>query len=239
MSGPGGQRPRRRTRIDGQFAPRLIEMLRSPAMAVLSLSARRMLERMEVELADHGGTDNGRLPVTFDDFVAFNIHRKSVAPAMRELEALGFIEIMERGRAGNAEWRRPNLFRLTFRDVSRAAPTHEWRRIKTMEEAKALAQAARNPPRQKQNSSGGFCHFPVVETATESPVSIVEKPPLQAIVEKAGQLSISRVRDVSSLTRISAALSTPAVDPSAPPPATAAGRPLARGPSAQRRRRRP
>ena len=194
-SGPGGQRPRRRTQIDGQFAPRLIEMLRSPAMALLSLSARRILARLEIQLAGHGGADNGRLPARSTSSYAISIRRKSFAPAIRELEALGFVEVTERGRAGNAEWRRPNLFRLTFRDVSRAAPTHEWRRIKTMEEAKALAQAARNPPRQKQNSSGGFCHFPVVETATESPVSIVEKPPLQAIVEKAGRLSISRVRD--------------------------------------------
>jgi hypothetical protein len=219
MSVPGGQRPRRRTRIDGQFAPRLIEMLRSPAMAVLTLSARRMLERIEIELAGHGGTDNGRLPVTFDDFVAFGIHRKSVAPAMRELEALGFIEITERGRAGNSEWRRPNLFRLTFRDLNRAAPTHEWRRIKTIEQAKAVAQAARNPPPRKQNSSGGWCHFPVVKTATENPDSIVEKPPLQGIVEKTGRLSISRVRDVSSLTRISAVLSSPAVAHATPAPA--------------------
>jgi hypothetical protein len=36
---------------------------------------------------------------------------------LREVCALGFVEITERGRAGNAEWRRPNLFRLTYRRV--------------------------------------------------------------------------------------------------------------------------
>jgi hypothetical protein len=40
MSWPGAGGRRRRTRIDGQFAPRLIEMLRSPAMAVLGLLPR-------------------------------------------------------------------------------------------------------------------------------------------------------------------------------------------------------
>jgi hypothetical protein len=67
--GAGGRR--RRTRIEGQFAPRLIEMLRSAAFSVLSLSAHRLLVRIEIELADHGGTDNGKLPVTFEDFRRF------------------------------------------------------------------------------------------------------------------------------------------------------------------------
>ena len=29
------------------------------------------LDRVEIELADHGGVDNGKLPVTFDDFVRY------------------------------------------------------------------------------------------------------------------------------------------------------------------------
>jgi hypothetical protein len=89
--------------------------LRSPAYCVLSLSARRLLDRMEIELADHGGTDNGKLPVTYDDFERYGIHRHAIGPAIRELVALGFVEITEVGRAGNAEWRKPNVFRLTYR----------------------------------------------------------------------------------------------------------------------------
>ena len=75
---------RRRNKIGGQFAWRLIEMLESPAFRVLSLSARRVLDRIEIELARHGGSDNGRLPVTFDDFHRYGIHRHAVAPAIRE-----------------------------------------------------------------------------------------------------------------------------------------------------------
>src|SRR5262249_60035859 len=101
----------------------------------LSLSARRAVDRIEIELAHHGGNDNGRLPVTFDDFDEYRINRHSIAPALRELEALGFIEITERGRAGNGEWRRPHLFRLTYRYVGNAQPTDEWQRIKTDHEA--------------------------------------------------------------------------------------------------------
>ena len=100
-------RRERCTKIGGQFAPRTIEMLRSPAMRVLSLSARRMLDRIEIEMADHGGTDNGRLPVTYDDFQRFGIHRHAISSAIQENEALGFIQVTQRGRAGNADFRTP------------------------------------------------------------------------------------------------------------------------------------
>jgi hypothetical protein len=139
---------KRRNRISGQFSPRLIEMLDSPAYRTLSLSEHRVISRIEIELASHGGNDNGRLPVTKQDFLDYGVSHDQVAPAIREAEALGFIRVMERGRGGNAEHRRPNLFRLTFaqdRDSHREPPTHDWRRIKTFEEALEIAQTARWP----------------------------------------------------------------------------------------------
>jgi hypothetical protein len=50
---------RRKTTIGGRFAWRLTEMLESPAYAALSLSGHRILSRLEIELGNHGGTDNG------------------------------------------------------------------------------------------------------------------------------------------------------------------------------------
>src|SRR6516162_10773656 len=153
-------------------------MLKSPAWSVLSLSARRVLDRIEIERADHGGNDNGRLPVTYDDFERYGIHRHSIAAAIRETVALGFVEITERGRAGNAEFRSPHKFRLTYFPVGRAPPTHEWQRIKTVEEAQALARAARREVpqktkvqwRKKPNLSGENRHrkrrFHSAETST-------------------------------------------------------------------------
>jgi hypothetical protein len=183
---------RRRTQIDGQFAARLIEMLRSPAWCVLSLSARRILDRVEIELADHGGVDNGKLPVTFNDFVRYGIHRHSIGPAIRECVALGFLEVTETGRAGNADWRKPNLFRLTYKHTDYAGPTHEWKKI-IAEDAEAIALIARKATSERQNSSAGFCQTPVRETGTENPNSKVQKPSLQAKVQKPSLLSISRV----------------------------------------------
>jgi hypothetical protein len=85
------------------------------------------------------------LPVTTEDFVQYGMHRTSVAPAIREAEALGFIRITVHGRGGNTEHRVSNHFMLTFSHGGdcRVMPTHDWRRIKTMDEAKRIARAAR------------------------------------------------------------------------------------------------
>jgi hypothetical protein len=98
---------RRFTRIVGQFVPRPIDMLESPAYRVLTLAAHRVLARLEIEFAHHGGNDNGALPVTFGDFISYGIERHAVAPAIRELGALGIAEVSEHGRGGNAVFRSP------------------------------------------------------------------------------------------------------------------------------------
>ena len=124
-------------------------MLESPAYRALSLSAHRAMARIEIELARHGGNDNGRLPVTKLDFVDYGISARLVAPAIRELEALGFIRVTERGRGGNSEYRQPNKFFLTFahgRDSRQSPPTHDWRKIKIVEEATEIATARHRSP---------------------------------------------------------------------------------------------
>ena len=50
----GALRTNRRTKIQGQFAARTIDMLESPAFRVLGLSARRVLDRLEIELITAG-----------------------------------------------------------------------------------------------------------------------------------------------------------------------------------------
>jgi hypothetical protein len=139
----GRRRRMRHNKIAGQFVPRLIEMLESPAFRVLSVSAHRVLARIEIENGHHGGFENGRLPVTFQNFIDYGMDRDAIAPAIRECSALGFVEVTQQGRAGNAEFRQPNMFRLTYVITKEAAATNEWRQIETMEGAQALAIAAR------------------------------------------------------------------------------------------------
>ena len=140
-------------------------MRESPAWRVLSASAKKLIERIELEHAHHGGTENGRLPVTYNDFVRHGIDRHAVSPALAEAVALGFVEVTERGRGGNAEFRRPNLFGLTFRaaDSVLGDGSHEWRRIETMEDARRIRAEARHTAAErerrkrakKRKSSGG------------------------------------------------------------------------------------
>lgn len=136
---------RRKNKIAGQFAARPIAMLESPAYRTLSLGAHRVLARIEIEHAHHGGADNGALPVTYEDFRKYGLSLRLIAPALREAEALGFIQVVQRGCAGPAEFRQPSLYRLTFRPAKGETGdgTHEWRRIETIEQAEAIATAAR------------------------------------------------------------------------------------------------
>jgi hypothetical protein len=132
-------------------------MLESPAYRVLSRAAHQVLSRIELEHLEHGGNDNGKLPVTYADFGKYGVERHAIGPGIRELGALGFIEVMERGCAGNAEARRPNLFRLTYigPEGVLSGGTDEWKRIKTMEQATAAQKNARQTPPENRARRGG------------------------------------------------------------------------------------
>jgi hypothetical protein len=200
---------RRRNRISGQFSPRLIEMLRCPAYRALSLSGHRVISRIEIELADHGGNNNGILPVTKQDFADYGISNDSIAPGIREAVALGFIRVKQ-GRAGNAEHRQSNLFRLTFahdRNSRQEPPTDDWRKIKTLDEALAIARTARAAKDQlavsrgarsaalrNRNQSGKPGPAPVRDFRTENAKSPVRENRTTGPVQKTGLLSISPCR---------------------------------------------
>jgi hypothetical protein len=161
----GKRKKRSGTGIVGQFIARPRAMMESPAFRVLTLTAHRVLARIEVEHCAHGGADNGALPVTYDDFQRYGIARECICPAIAMCEALGFVEVVERGRAGNAEFRAPNVFRLTYLPTPFMNPTNEWAKIEDLKAAKAIARAAMGKSRdakrkeagsKKQNSSTGF-----------------------------------------------------------------------------------
>ena len=132
--------------IDEPFVMRRLSMLNSAAFTVLSLAAHRVLTRIEIEHLQHGRKENGNLMVTYTQFEDYGIDRHAIGPAVREVVALGFVAITEQGRAGNGEYRRASKYRLTYCPAKGAmgSGTHEWRGVGTLEEAKALAKAARS-----------------------------------------------------------------------------------------------
>jgi hypothetical protein len=104
------------------------------------------LLRIEIELRRHAGRGNGKLIVTKEQFVEYmRVHPRLIAPALRELEALGLICI-DHGRGGNGEHRQPNRFLLNY--LCGAVDAHElitnsWKQFKTLEEAAKVAAEAR------------------------------------------------------------------------------------------------
>jgi hypothetical protein len=136
----------RRNSVAAQFQSRPVDLIASPAMRVLSRAAHLSLLRIELELRQHAGHANGELIVTDLQFIEFGVHKESIAPALRELEALGIIRI-NHGRGGNAEHRKPNRFLLNY--LCGAVDAHEeitdsWTRFKTVDEAQKVARSARS-----------------------------------------------------------------------------------------------
>ena len=192
----------RRNSITEQWAARPVEMLESPAYRVLSLSAHRVLSRIEIEFAHHGGKDNGKLPVTFDDFARYGVRRHSIGPALLELEALGFIVITEHGAmAKAAEYRRSNKFLLASRPKQKGVEVAgRWRQFKTVKEAEAAVEAARrNPPfraaQKEKAASAETAPLPVPKRHCGQKIASAETAP-QCMAETA-PLSISRGGDRS------------------------------------------
>ena len=181
----------KRHTIKGQWTWQLVEMKESSAWRVLSLSGHRVLDRLEIELGHHAGYDNGKLPVTYDDFEKYGIHRHAIGPAVREVVALGFVEITQEGRAGNAEWRRPTHYRLTYKPQALTEPTNDWRKIETVEQAAFIADAARKAIK-KQKSSGGKRTMGQCGKGTSSPELLGAETTTTAPVRKPPLLSISR-----------------------------------------------
>jgi hypothetical protein len=126
-NGRHSARPKRRGAIDGPFVPHRKDMLESAAFRALSFPARQVLDRLELEHMNHGGQENGALIVTHDQFEAYGVRRASVSKAIAELENRGFVEVTKRGRGGNADFRAPNTYRLTYLPVGSQPPTDDWR----------------------------------------------------------------------------------------------------------------
>lgn len=141
-----------KNKITEPFSKRTIRMLESPAYRVLSQAAHRVISRIEVELGKHAGKDNGKLPVTMDNFVEYGLHRHAISPAIRELEDLGFIQVI-RGIAAMAGQRRPSLYRLTYLPSYGEEPSNEWATVLTVEDAERIAKGARS---RKATERAGF-----------------------------------------------------------------------------------
>lgn len=170
-------RAKRRSALAENWVSYSRSLVKSPALRVLSRAAMLAMHRIEFEHMQHGGAENGHLQVTRLQFEEWGVHRDFVAPALRELQALGLVEVTEKGRAGVGGHGEANRFRLTYvNSKNREAPTDEWRRIESIEKAERLAKEARAGGKSQHHRDlgrrGGRAtrekHFSATETVAAS-----------------------------------------------------------------------
>src|SRR5690242_17325171 len=73
------------------------ELMASAAWRGRSINCRRFIERLELEHMAHAGKENGRLGVSYDQFVEFGIGRRFIDDVIKEAEDRGLIEVTFRG----------------------------------------------------------------------------------------------------------------------------------------------
>jgi hypothetical protein len=132
------------------------EMMESPAWhAINTLSARRVLDCIQREHMNHGGTENGNLIVTYADFIKHGVRKKSITSAIAVLEALGWIDITSPGKQAVEGERYPARYALTWLEQpSLGKPaTNRWRYITTPAAARAVVKQALDRREAKRDQS--------------------------------------------------------------------------------------
>ena len=110
------------------------DLMGSAAYRALSHSGRIVLDRIHIEHGDHGGTENGRLKVTWRDFKEAGVQPRRITGAVAEVEALGLAIRTYRGRrVCGKDIGAPAQFRLTWLPViepdNLTPATNEWKRF--------------------------------------------------------------------------------------------------------------
>jgi hypothetical protein len=123
------------------FVMARLAMLDSVAYWALKPIEVRILQVIEIEHMRHGAAENGNLIVTRRHLEKRGIPIKAIAPGLRALEVLGFIEITQRGTAGIGDHAQAHRFRLTYVQPN---PTDEWRKHHDPSRAEAEANTMRN-----------------------------------------------------------------------------------------------
>jgi DNA-binding transcriptional ArsR family regulator len=117
-------------KIVGQWVGHPAKLIR--VLRELSLTARRILDSLEIEHCRRGGRENGQLIATYTHLaLVCNVTRRSIPNGLRELESAGLIKKARQGRRSYADLRVPSMYRLTylstFHDGKWTEPTHDWK----------------------------------------------------------------------------------------------------------------
>lgn len=110
-----GKRLNKRLEVETPFVTSPMALLDAEVFHALSPYALKAFMRILTEHGRHAGKENGRLIVTYQNFVDYGIPRSRVRPALNELHHAGIIRFCDpEDRYKNTVGRPPNVFRLTF-----------------------------------------------------------------------------------------------------------------------------
>jgi hypothetical protein len=128
-----------RVKAEGPWVAHSAELISSPAWRARSIHVVRLLDRLELEHCNHGGSQNGYLTVTYDQFVEWALGRRFIKRAIEEaLQLRLLIAYPGLYRGGNR--RNPSRYQLTYLKSKFVPttgapyfrePTHGWRKIES------------------------------------------------------------------------------------------------------------
>lgn len=137
---------RKEWKITGSYVARRLEMLQSPAWQAAPRPMKDWLEVLEIEHMRHKGCANGHLFKSYTQFISAGFNRNTVSGMSRIAEALGFVKVNRETGVGSRDLRDACAYTLTYLPTGTGhdiAPTDDWRRIKTAEQAENIVAEAR------------------------------------------------------------------------------------------------
>lgn len=151
----GGPVSKKEWKISGAYVPHRLEMLQSPAWQAAPRPMKEWLEVLEIEHMRHKGCANGQLFKSYTQFIAAGFNRNTVSMMSKLSEALGFVRINRTTGTSKGDLRDACAYTLTYlpsgpgRDV---APTDDWKRLKTIDQAERVIADMRTKGKKAASS---------------------------------------------------------------------------------------
>lgn len=146
-----------RNGLETPFITHSYALLTSPAWRSLSITARRILDRLEIEHMGKGGRHNGDLVTTYDDLVNAGCSRSLIAHALQELQDVGLLRVTQRGGIAMGH-RMPSRYRLTYLPSVEGRPSNDFKSVSAEDVAEAASDRAagrRSAENWKRKAKGG------------------------------------------------------------------------------------
>jgi hypothetical protein len=165
-------------------------MIESDAWKTASNASRLFVERVMLEHMAHGGNENGKLPVTFDDCVAHGISRGSIKSAQASAIARGLVYMTEKGIPGREG--KPSRFGLGWLPGHDGSPPpNRWKAWVRPPVTRRVIRKGGTLPKNVESStelgtvlSDGKPPFPESKKAETVPDSVLETVPKSVLNKK-------------------------------------------------------